>query len=160
MSQAIFSRCGTYRYVLRRKIPQSASDPTFRFRNGLFVMLNPSTADGIGDDATIRRCRAFAKAARWTDMTVVNLYALRATDPRELRTHPDPMGSENYKHVANEVGQADQVVLAWGSNPMARGPLARELMDLPDVFCLGKTMKGHPRHPLYVAAIQTFVRFN
>jgi hypothetical protein len=55
---AVLSPCGTYRYQLRRQLARGgrpAAGPPL-----VFLMLNPSTADAVTDDATIRRCRAFA----------------------------------------------------------------------------------------------------
>ncbi|WP_239508926.1 DUF1643 domain-containing protein, partial [Stenotrophomonas maltophilia] len=47
----------------------------------MFVMLNPSTADADLDDPTIRRCVGFAKALKFDQLSVVNLFAYRATKP-------------------------------------------------------------------------------
>jgi hypothetical protein len=49
------SDCGTYRYELWRRWAEGP--------HVLFVMLNPSTADAVTDDATIRKCIGYAK--RW-----------------------------------------------------------------------------------------------
>ena len=64
-----------FRYWLHRDL---ASDG----REGLvFVMLNPSTADAMHDDPTVRRCMAFGRRWGYRELTVVNLFALRATKP-------------------------------------------------------------------------------
>ena len=54
-------------------------------------MLNPSTADDRRDDPTIRRCMAFACAWGYSALER-NLFAWRATDPRELLVASDPTG--------------------------------------------------------------------
>jgi hypothetical protein len=51
---AVISEDGVYRYVLYRE--WDVQLPTI-----LFIMLNPSTADGDSDDPTIRRVINFAK---------------------------------------------------------------------------------------------------
>jgi len=122
-------------------------------------MLNPSTADGDADDPTIRRCVDFAQRWGFGGIVVVNMFALRSTDPQQLLTHPDPVGRDNTKVLlsvlcADEVGP---VVAAWGANPAASGDQAlvlRRLLEAVQVFpqCLGVTKEGHPRHPLYVPA--------
>ena len=54
-------------------------------REGLvFVLLNPSTAIATIDDPTIRRCMGFAAAWGYREPTVVNLFAIRATKPKDL----------------------------------------------------------------------------
>ena len=45
---AIISECGTYRYLLQRFWDA-------RLESLNFIMLNPSTADAMKDDPTIRR---------------------------------------------------------------------------------------------------------
>src|SRR5262249_14212908 len=86
---AVISDCGRYRYSLTRRWGDAAEP------RALFVMLNPSTADAEQDDPTIRRCIGFAKAWGMGSLEVVNLYALRATDPAALLSAPDPIGPKN-----------------------------------------------------------------
>lgn len=159
MNSAILSPCGTYRYVLTRDI----LDPFFSWRvnRGLFVMLNPSTADASVDDPTIRRCIGFARREGWTRLTVVNLFGLRATDPKELLTNPSPYG-ENFDHLVAQIrSHVGSVVAAWGTNPAVKRCIdlayVRQVLSESDVRCLGTTKDGSPRHPLYVAADQPLV---
>jgi hypothetical protein len=156
---ASFSDCGRYRYRLWRRW---ADGPEV-----LFVMLNPSTADAALDDPTIRRCRGFA--ARWGagSLTVVNLYAWRATNPRDLLLPDGPVGefpwqpharhaiNRNDVEIEEAAAKADRIVAAWGAWP---GPIewrpARVLEDLllphGNVEAVGLTKHGQPRHPLYM----------
>jgi hypothetical protein len=146
---ATFSPCRTYRYALTRRW---SARPL-----AVFVMLNPSTADALVDDPTIRRCAGFAR--RWTcgGIGVVNLYGLRATDPRELRDHPDPVGPDNDLVIASLLSDdqpAGPVVCAWGAHP-GTAERAQQVMELLrnrriSPLCLGTTKGGQPRHPLYV----------
>src|SRR5450755_1416997 len=85
---AVFSADRTYRYRLTRTWGSSGS-------HAVWVMLNPSTADALADDPTIRRCTGFSRALGLDGLVVVNLFALRATEPRELRRHPEPAGPAN-----------------------------------------------------------------
>ncbi|WP_372422799.1 DUF1643 domain-containing protein [Salinarimonas chemoclinalis] len=146
---AVFSACGTYRYRLERPGDDaSAGAPPIAF-----VMLNPSTADAERDDPTIRRVRALARGFGYGRVVVANLYALRATDPRALATHPDPVGPENAAHLAALAGEIRDVVCAWG-NPAdpehARAALALLAGAGARLWHLGLTRSGAPRHPLYV----------
>jgi hypothetical protein len=52
-SAAVVSECGLYSYSLTRRWAHGPK--------ALFVMLNPSTADAMVDDPTIRRCIGFAR---------------------------------------------------------------------------------------------------
>jgi len=75
---AYFSADHVYRYVLWRRWDRQR-EPL------VWVMLNPSTADDCRDDPTITRCRGFARNWGYGGITVVNLFALRATRPEALR---------------------------------------------------------------------------
>lgn len=119
----------------------------------LFVMLNPSKADGRVDDATIRRCRSFAFAWGFGGFVVVNLYALVSTDPAALAAHPDPVGSENDAVIRAVAAEVAEVVVAWGADEMAtaRAAVVAAIIGRP-LLCLGTTKGGQPRHPLRLRA--------
>lgn len=145
--EATISECGQYRYVLKRRIPS-----ILRWvRPMLFVMLNPSTADAVQDDPTIRRCLGFATREGCTELTVVNLFALRSADPKKLLTHPDPIGPENDKHIQEQIMRHRNgfMIAAWGAHPFAK-KRAEQVKAMGNFHCLGKTKNGDPRHPLYV----------
>jgi hypothetical protein len=72
-------------------------------RRMTFVMLNPSTADQLVDDPTIRRCIAFALRWNCGTLQVVNLFAARSTDPKALDGLTDPVGPDNQAHVQNAI---------------------------------------------------------
>jgi hypothetical protein len=154
-SSAWLSDDGVYRYRLNRRWDRHGPQD-------VWIMLNPSTADASLDDPTIRRCKGFS--ARWgaAGITVVNLFAYRATDPAELVTAPDPIGpSCDFAITEAALGAWEtggRVIAAWGSNPMAperarmvcrRLDVAVTSVDRP-LLCVGTTSKGAPRHPLYV----------
>lgn len=149
-SSAVISDCGLYRYWLDRLWAKGPPQ--------VFVMLNPSTADASLDDPTIRRCMAFARREGASGIVVVNLFGLRATDPKVLDKHPDPVGPENAANIGMALLSATvagrPVICAWGANKNV-GKLADDLERRADDFgvelvCLGLTKDGHPRHPLYV----------
>jgi hypothetical protein len=143
---AVFSPCYRYRYVLTREWDGGT-------RTVNFIMLNPSTADALTDDPTIRRCIGFARQWGYRTLTVTNLYGLRATDPRELQRAEDPIGPDNHNTLIAQAGMADLVVCAWGSHGFARGEVVRmELGNYAPLHHLGVTKAGAPRHPLYLAA--------
>jgi hypothetical protein len=123
--EARISECGRYRYTLMRRWGAKPGGLTW-------IMLNPSTADAEQDDPTIRRCMTFTQKFGYDSMVVVNLFALRATDPRELLDAEDPLGPENGIWVRKACHQGALVVAAWGSlkasSPGRRGYLKKTIM--------------------------------
>ncbi len=158
---ATISGCGKYRYELRRvwdlKKPQV-----------VWIMLNPSTADANQDDPTIRKVYGFSKRWGAGGFTVVNLFAYRATDPRELKTAEDPFGPLNTDFVRSHLYSMSRVVLAWGAAAQVPPLLLKEAKDRigyllferdGDVLCLGRTTSRDPLHPLMVSYENKFVPF-
>jgi len=117
-------------------------------------MLNPSTADERRDDPTIRRCIGFARRWGFGGVEIVNLFALRASDPRALRRASDPVGPDNDRHIARVAARATLVVVAWGVWGGLRGRSAalRARLSRRAPRCLGLTRSGEPRHLLYLRA--------
>ena len=144
---AFISDCGLYRYSLSRKWG-GAPDVCF-------VMLNPSTADANLDDPTIRRCIGFARSWGRGGIKVINLFAFRATSPKDLKAAVDPVGRLNEKVVVDTVLNSIDVVCAWGVHGSFRGQ-AKIMMGWIDrgtilePYALALTKDGHPRHPLYL----------
>ena len=150
---ASLSRCGRYRYALGRRWGEGPE--------ALFVLLNPSIADAQTDDPTLRRCIGFAKREGCGASRTVNLFAWRATAPRDLaRTAGeggDVVGRGNVAALRGALRECDgPVVTGWGAHDLAL-PRARAFARLAQaegraLLCLGLTKAGHPRHPLYVRA--------
>jgi hypothetical protein len=143
---AIFDVYGRYRYSLWRA--WSVYHPRI-----VFILLNPSTADEQKNDPTIRRCMGFAQAWNFGSMEVVNLFAYRATDYRELFRASDPIGEENNRFLMQAVERCSTVVLGWGTRGKFLGrdrQVIQMLTGRNNVYCLGKTKDGQPRHPLYI----------
>lgn len=143
---AVFSPDRVYRYTLWR-----SWDELFGKRYVLFIGLNPSTADETTDDPTIRRCIRFAKQWGYSSMCMCNLFAFRATDPRDMKGCQRPIGPDNDGLIVQCARDATLIVAAWGVHGqfMARDLEVLKLID--DVHCLGTTKDGLPKHPLYLA---------
>ncbi len=145
-----------YRYALRRTIGYGLFDGAYRDETVNFIMLNPSTATATEDDPTIRRCIGYAREWGFGALMVTNLFAYRATDPRDLKRATDPVGPENNAYVRKVAAESQLVVAAWGSHGAYRGRDAtvRRLLDAIGVplMCLTTTKSGHPGHPLYLRA--------
>lgn len=123
----------------------------------LWVMLNPSTATDTEDDPTIRRCIGFSKRWGFPGLTVVNLFAARATNPALLREMSDPIGPSNNYVISAHAVHAPRIVAAWGAEAGRYPDRERKVKDIlrrwPRKVCvLGLTAAGYPKHPLYVPA--------
>ena len=141
--QTIFSSCRTYRYSLWREWIGGEG-------YAMFVGLNPSTADETRDDPTIRRCIAFAKAWGYGGLCMTNLFAFRATDPKNMKAIADPVGRENDAHLLALAEGAGVIIAAWGANGTHKGRDKEVRKLLPTLYCLAQTKGGHPGHPLYL----------
>lgn len=144
-TDAQISSCGLYRYNLSR-----IWEP--RLPLLLWVMLNPSTADQYKDDPTLRRCKDFARRWGFGGILVGNLFAFRATDHFVIRRAMDPIGPENDAALLEMVGRAEKIVVAWSSwgDYLGRDQAVLKLLEGRELWCLGLTYEGFPRHPLYV----------
>ena len=136
-----------YRYWLHREIAA-------RGDAGLvFVMLNPSTATATEDDRTISRCMDFGRRWGFRELTVVNLFALRATKPAELRRHgADAIGERNDELLRwlRQHPATTCMVAAWGNHGTHLGRDAAVLPIIQPAMALKTTKTGCPYHPLYV----------
>lgn len=151
---AIISSDEKYRYRLDRD--NESGNPL----QMCVIMVNPSTADGTSDDATIRRVHGFMDRLGYGKAVVGNLFAYRATDIKALRglMLPEAVGPDNDEHLRTMFEESNFVVFGWG--PLAKLPrhlrfrwkqvyhLARVAEKIP--YCLGVAQDWHPRHPLMV----------
>lgn len=146
---ATLSKCRTYRYWLERSWWDGKGIENFVN----FVMLNPSTADAEQDDPTIRKCIGFAQRWGYTGMHVVNLFALRSTDPKALYAHPDPVGPENYAFLEAGLLSAPLTIVAWGKHGAYEGQdrflleMASKLSLPPRIEAIRINGDGSPSHP-------------
>lgn len=150
-----FDRTGAYRYSLGRRWADDGP-------RVCFCLLNPSTADARVLDPTLTRCLGFARRWGFGAMDVVNIFALRSTDPAGLYRADDPVGPRNDAAIRRAAARADLVVVGWGNHGRLgdRGArVAAMLGTIAPVRCLGVTASGDPKHPLYLRADAPLVAF-
>lgn len=159
---AELSSCGQFRFSLSREWDSTLHTLPF-------IMLNPSTADAMTDDPTIRKCIGFAERLGYGGIEVFNLFAYRATNPKDLARAGWPVGTGNDSVIAARLRQirADghsNVICAWGAH--ARG-LARtgDLLGKLEfgrcrLFALRLLSDGTPAHPLMLPYTCTLVPFS
>lgn len=172
---ASISSDGLHRYDLTREWWMDGEDPHWI----CFCGLNPSTADGLVDDATIRREIDFAKRFGANALIKVNLYSWRATQQADLRraiaehgyfcvtgggSNPivvRPLARLYPLDLASAVAHAVAlarlpgglgVVAAWGAG-VSSLPHSEHLIQRlgSPLFCLGRTKHGYPKHPVRLA---------
>lgn len=164
MNAAHVSACERYRYTLERDVTphtRELGDATPDHAGSVplvWLMLNPSTADAVKDDPTIRKVRGFTARAGYPGFVVVNLFAIRATDPGLVRStllhDGNPLAAEGPENEATirRVCAGALVVCAWGRPAWARPQAKRVLRWLDDggarLVCIDTNGDGSPRHPL------------
>jgi len=145
---AHFSPCRRYRYWL--KILWS-DDPLL-----VVIGLNPSTADEYVDDPTLRRVQRFARDMGKGGVIMLNAFAWRATDPKDMIGKPDPIGPENtIDNLIDWIGPNGPAVAAWGCTVKKKARLWKRHLDLSKglrLDCFRRTQGGMPEHPLYLPA--------
>jgi hypothetical protein len=146
LRDAVLSDDEVYRYFLTRRWDQDL--PVMPW-----VALNPSKADREVDDPSVLKMCWFARREGYGGISLSNMYGLRATNPAELRRHPDPVGPDNDRWLARVDGP---VVVAWGAHGAhpqhrARRALVTGILAGLDLRCLGVTRDGEPRHPCRLA---------
>lgn len=142
------SKDGKYRFKLWRLWDRSK--PMV-----LWIGLNPSLADGLRDDPTLRRMRAFSKGFGFGGFYVCNLFSLVTPYPDVLfKSTEDPIGAPEGNSVIVELAlTADTIICCWGANaPEERVVDVMSDLSVHKLYCLGMNKDGSPKHPLYLAA--------
>ena len=142
-----------YRYFLRRPslLPHQLPMPPIAF-----LLLNPSTADEVQDDPTIRRCCGFAADWGYGEVIILNAFAYRATDPKDMKAQADPVGPENDRIIVETAAALfaanGTLVCGWGNHGqhLERGARVRQLLDAYPCRAFPRTGAGEPGHPLYL----------
>ena len=127
----------------------------------MIIGLNPSTADESLDDPTIRRCKRFAKEWGFGGLCMVNLFALRATKPKELIINSSPIGNKNDNFIKSLSRKAGMILVAWGNKGTYKNR-DKEVCNLitDKIYCLGITKENQPKHPLYIKSTVKPMLFN
>jgi hypothetical protein len=116
----------------------------------MFIGLNPSTADATLDDPTLVRCIGYARDWGYGGLYTTNLFAYRATDPRDMKSAPAPVGPDNDRVIGELAGRVDRVIAAWGNDGAWLGRADTVRAMLPELYYLRMNRAGQPAHPLYL----------
>jgi len=146
-SRAVISKCDKYRYELHREWDVDKGKV-------LFIMLNPSTANGWENDLTTIRCMNFATKWGYGGIMIGNIYPFRAKRPKDLRKWLKAYDGErpeayehNISHIGGMASEADLIVCAWGCN--YKGGIPDWVDSLGRLHYLELCGDGiTPKHPL------------
>ncbi len=157
-----FSKCGAYRWWLRRELNNNKNSI-------LFIGLNPSKANQIDDDPTLKRIIRFSESWGYGNILVINLFAIISSSPSVLKSSIDPIGIDNDEEIRLRLSEWEQnpfwdLWLGWGSKGfwMQRDLFVLDLIksiyknrlnkfsNAKGPLALGLTRNGRPLHPLYV----------
>ena len=141
-TNAIFSECRKYRYALWRVWDDSKPC-------AMFIGLNPSTSDETEDYPTIKRCINYAKDWGYGGLCMGNLFAFRETDPNEMMSSEEPVGSENDDWLVKLSKNAGTVIAVWGNSGSYLGRSKLVIDIVPNLMCLKVNKIGEPAHALY-----------
>ena len=114
----------------------------------MFIGLNPSTADETEDDPTIRRCISFAKSWGYSSILMMNAYAYRATNPKDMMAADDPIGPKNDDELRDRASGCGLIIAAWGAHcEQHRAEQVHAALGYRAIMCLGVNKNGSPKHP-------------
>ena len=146
---AEFSPDEIYRYTLTRQWDDGQCIA--------WLMFNPSTATITKDDHTIRKCIGFSRRWGFGRLIILNLYAVRNTDPRAVaRMGAGAVGPMNDYWIKQAASNAREIVCAWGCAQHAFEidkrieTVFRLIGDTIPMSCLGYRKDNHPKHPLTI----------
>lgn len=157
---ATFGADGDYRYELTR-----CWDHESPRRVLLWVCLNPSDAGALRGDPSTTRMVRFSQRWGFTEMKLVNVFGRITSKPAELlemeRDGVDIIGPCNDRHIHRAAWSAQQIVVAWGASVRRHPARVAHVLGLlsqapcvawarTPLSCLGTTIDGYPRHPLYL----------
>jgi len=149
-----------YRYTLGNK-----------GKTTLFVFgVNPSTATDNLLDPTIKNVQIFSDILTFDSFIMLNLYPLRATNPKKLPVrHDEEQHQKNLYYIKKYMINKPTVWCAWGNLIESRDYLKNCLCDIkkslsnykPKWIKYGNLTKlGHPQHPARKKHINLFNEFN
>lgn len=85
-------------------------------------------------------------------MTIVNLFAYRATIPEDMKTAPDPVGPRNDFWLKKTIESADLAIACWGNHGDFQSRDKAILNAFTNLHCIVQNKSLQPAHPLYLKA--------
>ena len=88
VSFCLFSKCRSYRWILKRELLSGK-------KTIIFIGLNPSRASSSFNDRTLIRIINFASRWSYKDIYIINLFGLVSKSSLQLSKSNDPIGGNN-----------------------------------------------------------------
>ena len=119
-------------------------------------MLNPSIANHIDDDSTVRRLNYFTKKFGFGGFYVGNVYPHITPFPKVLYSLNLTYSKKNCFYLNSMIEKSAKIVFAWGN--CKENPLWIEhIVKAP--LCFGHNKNGSPKHPLYLPKSTRLISF-
>ena len=122
--------------------------------NVVIIGLNPSTANGVTDDNTIKRIIGIADYNGYGSFHMLNLFTLVSSKPSDLLKYP-PLHPDTDKWVGIAKHSSNDVIFMWGDIVRQLKSVGeRRVQDILHIFknhrqfVFALTVKGYPWHPL------------
>lgn len=151
---ATISEDGQYRYELGRSWDTRLPCVTW-------IMLNPSTADAVYDDMTVKKCIGFTQVYGGGSLRIVNLYAYRTNSPLLLKRQGYPIGPLNDDAIRAAVADHAKVIVAWGTDaePSRVAYVKTHILKGRDAYALRVLKDGNPGHPLMLSYKRELIKW-
>ena len=154
--------------IMEYKIERMDGDEACRYvlaskghKRLVVIGVNPSTANALRPDATMRKVMGFAERNGYDGFVMLNLYPQRSTDFSGVhKERNEELHRKNLEAIRAffEVHNQIDILTAWGDNIDCRSYLKDCLRDIVSVLQEGDrkitwmqigalTNAGHPRHP-------------
>lgn len=162
---AEFSSCGRYRHLLTRDWTAYGIGGAQERPRVVWIGMNPSTATAEVDDPTMIRVRGFTERFGYSSYAMCNVMDYRTTNPSFLTSASvNPCSSNNLFAIFKACEDAKLIIAAWGALGPTLSKYARIVKSEltasgHELWCLGMTKYGQPRHPLYLRKDAELIRF-
>lgn len=143
-SKVIFSSNRKYRYVLQRI--WNLNKPAL-----MVIGLNPSTANEHKNDRTVTRCINYAKKWGFGSLYMMNLFAYRSTNYKNMINHHQPIGIYNNFWIDKVAKRSGLILCAWSNHGgyLDQDKKIKQTLKNRNLYCLNINNSGQPKHPLY-----------
>lgn len=157
-NECIFSEDRIYRYVLKHSWKDMFD---VQEKAIVWIALNPSTADENQLDPTLTRIRNFSNDFGYNCFYMLNIYAFRSTDPKNMLNCKQPIGKDNDYWIKEICNKTDKIVCCWGNmgKHLDRSNKIREMLKSYPLYYLDLSKENQPKHPLYLNSKLTLKRY-
>jgi len=102
-----YSQDRKYRYGYRKEWNKNK-------RNATFILMNPSKGTELKLDNTIVNINNYCVDNDFGSLTILNLFPLMATSPKELSGRLKEKSSENNQYIKTTLDKTKDIFIAWG----------------------------------------------